>query len=162
MDRKLIDEFETGGDKLKKAIAGLSREDLLWVPPRGSEIGLWSIQQVVLHLTDDEIIWTTRMKSVIAEEHPKILGYDESKYASHLFYDAQDPQVAVQMLDMNRRQFSIVLRHLPESAFARKGEHNDIGFFTLEQAVEWINEHMDHHCHYIALKREKLGKAIAE
>jgi hypothetical protein len=34
--------------------------------------------------------------------------------------------------------------------------------FTLEQAIGWTVEHLDHHVHYIALKREKLGKPIKE
>ena len=91
MDRKIIDEFATGGGVLRKAIDGLSQQDMLWLPSRVVEIGHWSIQQVVFHLMDDELIWTARMKSVIAEDHPKILGYNESQFAAHLFYEAQDP-----------------------------------------------------------------------
>jgi len=162
MDGKILDDFETGGDTLRKAIEGLSREELLWVPPRGAGIGLWTIQQIVLHLMDDELIWTARMKSVIAEDHPKIGSYDEAKFAANLFYDAQDASVAAQILDMNRRQFSIVLRKLPDSAFARSGEHKDIGNFTLEQAVTWTAEHLHHHVLYIAMKRERLGKPLKD
>src|SRR5580698_2445276 len=73
MDRKIIDDFENGGEKLRRAIEGLSATELLWVPPRAAEVGLWTIQQVVLHLMDDELIWTARMKSVIAQERPKIM-----------------------------------------------------------------------------------------
>jgi hypothetical protein len=94
---------------------------------------------------------------VIAEDHPKILGFDENKFAAKLFYEAQDPQVAVQILDLNRRQFSIVLRKLLESAFARTGDHAEIGTFTLGQAVKWTAEHLHHHARYIAMKREKIG-----
>jgi hypothetical protein len=160
MDRKVIEDFETGGDTLRAAIKGLTREELLWIPPKGAKIGLWSIQQVVFHLMDDELIWTTRMKSVIAEDNPKILGYDESKFAANLLYDKQDANVGVQILDLNRRQFTLVLRNLPESAFARTGEHKDIGIFTLEQGVTWTAEHLHQHINYIALKREMLGKPL--
>jgi hypothetical protein len=160
MNRKTIDEFESGAETLRKAIAGLNRQELLWVPPPAARIGRWSIQQVVFHLMDDELIWTARMKEVIAEENPKIIGYDESKAAAKTFCEEEDAQVAVQILDMNRRQFSIVLKNLPDSAFARTGEHDGIGIFTLEQAVVWTNEHLGHHAHYIEMKREKLGKPL--
>jgi uncharacterized damage-inducible protein DinB len=162
MDQKTLDEFETGGAKLRNAIEGLTREELLWTPQAGEHLGLWSIQQVVFHLMDDELIWTARMKLVIAEDHPKILGYDEAKFAAKLHYDAQDPHVAVQILDLNRRQFAIVLRKLSEGAFSQTGEHSDIGPFTLEQAIIWTVEHLDHHVHYIALKREKLNKPLKD
>lgn len=39
MDRKRIDEFECGGEKLATAIAGLNRNELLWIPPRGPGLG---------------------------------------------------------------------------------------------------------------------------
>jgi uncharacterized damage-inducible protein DinB len=162
MERNRIDDFATGGRKLIRAIDGLSREDLLWQPPPQLQIGRWSIQQVVFHLMDDELIWTDRMKRVIAEENPKILNYDESKFAAKLFTEAQDAAVAAEILDLNRRQLAIVLRNLPAAAFARTGDHNDIGIFTLEQAVGWTAEHLDHHIYYIAMKREKLGKPLKD
>ena len=162
MDRKRIVEFESGGQKLARAIDGLNRRELLWVPPPGAGIGLWTIQQVVLHLRDDELIWTERMKRMIAEDNPTILNYDESKFAAKLFPEEQDAQAAVQILDLNRRLFAAVLRKLPDSAFERAGQHDDLGVFTLGQAVVWTVEHLDHHIHYIALKRQKIGKALKD
>lgn len=160
MDRNRIDDFETGGGKLRRAVDGLTREELLWQPPAALEIGLWSIQQVALHLMDDELIWSARMKLLIAQDNPTILNYDESKFASKLFPQEQDAHVAAEILDLNRRQLSIILRNLPPAGFARTGDHSDIGIFTLEQAVNWTAEHLDHHLYYIQMKREKLGKPL--
>lgn len=162
MDRKRIDEFESGGEKLAKAIAGLNRKELLWIPPPGAGIGLWSIQQIVLHLMDDELIWTARMKTIVAEDNPPIVGFDESKFAARLFVEEQDAQDAVRILDLNRRLFSAVLRKLPDSAFERTGQHDDLGVITLGQSVVWTIEHLDHHVKYIALKREKFGKSLKD
>jgi hypothetical protein len=161
MDRKIIDEFETAGAKLRKAITGLEKTDLLWVPPPGAGIGKWSIQQVVMHLMDDEIVWVARMKSIIAEDNPQILGFDESKFAQKLFNEEEDPELAVRIVETNRKQFAIVLRKLPDSAFTRTGRHNDLGAFTLAQGIQWTNEHLDHHCLYISMKRDRLKKPMA-
>ena len=160
MDRSIIDQFEPAGGKLRRAIGELEKKELLWVPAPGAGIGRWSIQQVVLHLMDDELIWTSRMKNVIAEENPPIAGFDESRFASRLFYEEQDAQMAVEILQLNRRQFSSVLRNLPEAAFQRTGQHVDLGPFTLEQAIVWTIEHLDHHIIYIDLKRQKFGKPL--
>jgi len=160
MDRKLIEEYESGGGKLAKAIEGLSQQDLLWVPAKEAGIGLWSIQQIVIHLMDSDLIWAARMKRIIAEDHPVILGYDETKFAASLFYELQDAAKAVQILDLNRRQFAKALRKLPDSAFQRTGEHNERGPITLEQSVRAMVEHLDHHVKFIRLKREKLGKPL--
>jgi uncharacterized damage-inducible protein DinB len=162
MDRKIIDEFEMAGAKLRKAIAGLSKEHLLWVPPPGAGIGRWTIQQVVLHLMDDELIWSARMKTIIAEDNPQILGFDESKFAAKLHSEEQDAELAVRILDLNRHLFSVVLRKLPDAAFARTGRHNDLGVITLGQSVQWTNEHLDHHILYIVMKRDRLGKPLKD
>jgi len=158
MDRKIVDQYETGGDKLKAAIAGLSKQEMLWTPPPEAGIGNWSIQQIVLHLLDADLIWAARMKCIIAEENPLLLGYDESKFAASLLPAEQDADNAVRIFDLNRRQFTRVLRKLPDSAFSRTGRHNERGVITLGQCVQREVEHVDHHLNFIRKKRDKLGK----
>jgi uncharacterized damage-inducible protein DinB len=162
MDPKLIDQYESGGSKLQRSITGLSSEDLLWIPPPDAQMGRWSIQQIVIHLMDSDLIWTNRMKSIIAEDNPTILGYDESKFAASLFYEAQNAESAIGLLDLNRRQFTKVLRKLPDSSFSRTGMHNERGSITLGQSVQLMVEHIDHHRGFILKKREKLAKPLKE
>jgi DinB superfamily len=162
MDGKLIDRYAAGGETLQKAVVGLSQQDLLWKPPAEAGIGLWSIQQIVIHLMDSDLIWAARMKSMIAEDDPQILGFDESKFADHLFYEDQDAQIALRLLDLNRRQMARVLRKLPDSAFSRTGQHNERGPITLVQSVHGTVEHLEHHVDFIRKKREKLGKAMKD
>src|SRR5271163_4772591 len=99
MDQKLVAQYEAGGQTLQRSVAGL-----------------WSIQQVIIHLMDADVMWAARMKLIIAEEHPTLLGFDEKKFAQSLFYQEQDAQAAMKLFDLNRQQFSRVLRKLPESA----------------------------------------------
>jgi uncharacterized damage-inducible protein DinB len=158
MDRSIIDQYEAGSAKLRAAIAGLSTQDLLWVPGKNDGVGLWSIQQIVIHLMDSDLIWASRMKTIIAEDHPRIIGYDETKFAERLFYDKQDPQLAVQIFDLNRKEFSKALRKLSDAGFARTAEHNERGSVTLGECVEIMVGHVAHHVKYIDLKLAKMGK----
>jgi uncharacterized damage-inducible protein DinB len=162
MNRKLIDEYEFGGGKLRKAIGGLSEKDLRWTPAPDAGVGLWSIQQIVIHLMDSDLIWAARMKSIIAEDNPMIVGYDESKFASHLFYAEQDAENALRIFDLNRRQFARILRSLSDSAYARTGRHSERGVITLEQSLQWMVEHVDHHVEFIRQKRQKLNKPLRD
>ena len=157
----IIDHYEAGPEKLKGAISGLSHEDMLWTPTDPT-LGRWSIQQIVIHLLDADLIWSSRMKSIIAEENPIILGYDETKFAERLLPDQQDAANAVRLFELNRRQFVHVLRKLPESAFARPGRHNERGTITLGQSLQMMVEHVDHHIAFIRKKRDKLGKLWKE
>src|SRR5437762_13284052 len=97
MSKDLIDEFEHGGEKLSLAIRGLAREDLICFPIRGK----WSIQQVVIHLMDSDLIASDRMKRTIAEDRPTLIGYDESKFIQHLAPDEQSAEDAVEMFGLN-------------------------------------------------------------
>jgi uncharacterized damage-inducible protein DinB len=153
-DRTLIDEYERGGEVLRRGIAGLSRDDLLAHPIAGT----WSIQQIVLHLMDSDLIWTDRAKRVIAEENPVLIGYDESKFAANLHYDQQSADSAVTIFDLNRRLFATVLRKLPEAAFERTGTHNEVGKVVLGSMVRRITDHVEHHMKFLREKRAKLGK----
>jgi uncharacterized damage-inducible protein DinB len=156
IDPLVIEQFEGGGEKLRQAIAGLSREDLLAFPVPGT----WSIQQIVIHLMDSELIGIDRMKRIIAEDNPLLIGYDETKFSQRLFYDQQSAEVAATMVDLARREFSKVLRKLPEEAFARAGIHNETGKVTLGEMVAKYVHHLDHHLRFVHEKRAKLGKAL--
>jgi hypothetical protein len=158
MDQKaLIDQFEAGGGKPKAAIAGLSREDLLAVPVPG----MWSIQQVIVHLQDSEAVAIDRMKRVIAEAKPPLLmGYDENQYTANLSYDQQSAVDAAEMVELGRRQFTKVLRKLPAAAWDRFGIHSERGKLTLSQLLESFTHHLEHHLKFVYEKRSKLGKTL--
>src|SRR5437899_3310295 len=130
-DRKVIDRYEAGGEHLAQAIRGLTREDLLAAAPDQPGAGKWTIQQVVIHLMDSDLIAADRMKRVIAEENPTLIGFDENKFASNLFYEDQSAEEAVKILAMNRKNVVNILRRLPDSAFDRAGTHNERGRQTL-------------------------------
>jgi uncharacterized damage-inducible protein DinB len=158
MDQKaLIDQFEAGGGKAKAAIAGLSREDLFAVPVPG----MWSIQQVIVHLQDSEAVAIDRMKRVIAEAKPPLLmGYDENQYTANLSYDQQSAADAVEMVELGRRQFTKVLRKLPAAAWDRFGIHSERGKLTLSELLQSFTKHLEHHLKFAYEKRSKLGKAL--
>src|SRR5438270_10338987 len=116
MDRsltELIDRYEKGAEKPRMAITGLLPEDLLAFPVPET----WSIQQIVVHLMDSDLIGADRMKRIIAEENPTLVGYDQDKFVANLFYDEQSAADAAEIFDRNRRLFAKVLRKLPDSVF---------------------------------------------
>src|SRR4051812_47622190 len=151
MEREIIDRYEHGGEKLRQAILGLTREDLHAFPVPGT----WSIQQIVLHLMDSDLILADRMKRVIAEDNPTLLAFDESKFAKNLFYDFQPAEDAAAVFALNRRVFTEVLRRLPDEAFARTGTHNERGVLSVAQMLQFAVDHLDHHLKFIRDKREK-------
>ena len=160
MNSELIEHYAAGGEKLAMAIRGLTREDLVALPAPDANVGKWSIQQVVIHCMDSELICADRLKRMIAEDNPTLIGYDENKFANNLFYDDQPSDVAVQIVDLNRKLFANVLRRLPESALQRKGTHNERGVITVGGYLKSTIEHLEHHLRFIHAKRANMGKEM--
>lgn len=149
----LIDQYEQGGPMLRAAVQGLTREQLTAFPVPGT----WSIHQVVLHLADSDLVIADRMKRVIAEDNPPLIGFDESRFVRELYYHDQSVEDALALFAVSRRQMARVLRRLPESAFARRGTHNQRGPMTLEQLLRGAIGHLEHHLKFLYEKKDKLG-----
>src|SRR3954453_8449190 len=99
MDRKLIEQYEHGGDRLREGGQGLTHEDLPALPVPGT----WSIQQIIIHLLDSDLVLSDRMKRVIAEEKPSLLAFDENRWAKQLAYDFRPAEDAIAMFVLNRK-----------------------------------------------------------
>src|SRR5262245_47270556 len=109
MDRTLIERYAAGATVPGEAIRGLSAADLNAVPVPGT----WSIQQIIIHLMDSDLIGADRMKRVAAEEMPQLIGYDETAFAKRLHPEKLDPVQACEVFRLNRLLTTTVLRNLP-------------------------------------------------
>lgn len=156
MDRSLIDQYVKGSDDLRMAVRGLEREDLLAHPVPGT----WSIQEIVIHLADSDLVISDRMKRVIAEDNPQLIGFDETRFVKGLHYNDQSIDDAVNLFELNRRQMARVLAKLPDQAFSRVGTHNERGPMKLSDLLAGAVSHLKHHLKFIVEKREKLGKMM--
>jgi hypothetical protein len=156
MHRDLIDQYAAGGGKLRPAIAGLTRDDLLARPGPGA----WSIHELVIHVVDSDFVGMDRMKRVIAESDPPLIGFDENLWiAAHAPHE-QSLDDAIVLFEAGRRQMVRILRELPVSAFSRAGQHSERGALTLENLVQTFVTHLDHHLKFLYEKRERLGKPL--
>lgn len=157
---ELISHYETGAEKLALSIRGLTAEDLLCAPPPDAGVGLWSIQQVVIHSMDSELVSIDRLKRMIAEDNPTLLGYDENKFVKSLFYHEQSVEDAITIINLSRRNFARVLRKLPPEGFERIGTHNERGKITVGAYLQGVVDHLEHHIKFIHGKRAHWGKEM--
>lgn len=158
MDRTVIAAYRAGANDVHKAIEGLTREELNSHPVPGT----WSVQENALHLMDSDLIAADRMKRVIAEDNPTLIGYNETRFAERLFHDQLDPKLAAEVFRLNRLLTAEILERLPDEAFQRTGEHNESGTLTLEKLVRGYVGHLEHHMKFVREKRQMLGKPLAE
>jgi uncharacterized damage-inducible protein DinB len=148
-----IEQYLAGPGLLRKAVAGMTREQLLARPVPGK----WSTLEVVCHLVDFDPIYADRMKRTIAEEKPKLIGADEKCFAARLAYHQRDLDEELSILEHTRRQMARILKTLQPADFARIGQHDERGPQTLEQLLTTITNHIPHHVKFIEEKRRALG-----
>ena len=143
---RMIDAYLAGVPALRQAVAGMSREQLTARPMPGK----WSTLEVICHLADFDPILADRMKRVIAEEKPALLGADENRFAAQLAYHERDLEEELIIIERTRQQLARILRTLPEEALARIGVHNERGELSLERMLTITTNHIPHHVQFIA------------
>lgn len=148
-----VQRYAEGAGVLAEAIQGLTAEQLTSRPVRGT----WSIQEIVLHLLDSDLIASHRMKRILAEDNPRLEAYDETAFAARLYYHELDPALACEMFRLNRRLTAATLRRLGAAEFDRGGVHAEAGRVTLGVLVRAYAQHLDHHLRFL---REKKGLVI--
>jgi uncharacterized damage-inducible protein DinB len=150
---ELIDNYLAGPRALRQAVAGLTREQLRARPVAGK----WSTLEVVCHLADFDPILADRMKRVIAEERPQLVGADENRFAAALAYHERDLEEELAIVERTRSQMGRILRTLAPEALQRVGVHSERGPRTLEELLTTATNHIPHHVKFIADKRRALG-----
>jgi len=150
---QLVNDYLAGPKMLRDAVRGLTRAQLLARPVAGK----WSTLEVICHLVDFDPIIADRMKRVIAEERPALLGADENLFAAALAYHDRDLEEELTILHKTRSQMARILGKLPDTALERVGVHNERGPRTLEQLVQTAIAHIPHHVKFIDEKRRALG-----
>ena len=152
-----IHRYRAGADQLAAAIVDLQPADLAAFPIPGT----WSIQQIVWHMLDSDLIGAERMKRIAVEQRPPLLiGYDESAFARYLPYDTLDPLRACEVFRLNRLITADLLARLPTDAAQHYGIHNEKGKVTLAEQVATYADHLDGHLAHLYKKRALLGKAL--
>lgn len=150
---RMIEGYLSGPGQLRHAVAGMSRDQLLARPVAGK----WSTLEVVCHLADFDPILADRMKRVIAEDRPTLLGADENRFAAALHYHGRDLEEELILIEKTRSQLARILGTLADDALQRVGVHNERGPRTLEQLLQTATNHIPHHIKFIDEKRKALG-----
>jgi uncharacterized damage-inducible protein DinB len=152
---ELLNAYLAGPALLKKAVADLSREQLVSRPIAGK----WSALEVVCHLADFEPVTADRVKRVLSHEKPTLLGADESLFAASLLYQQRDVNEELALIEATRAQLGRILRAMPAEAFQRVGNHNERGEVTVERLLTLAVNHIPHHVTFLNEKRKAMGLA---
>ena len=143
----LIEDYEAGADEVGRALGEIGRDAFDRRPPDGS----WNAREVVHHLADSEMRSAIRLRRLLSEDNPTILGYDEASYATIFRYAERPMEPALAAFRASRSTTSQILRQLDEAAFARGGTHQESGPYGVEHWLRIYARHAHEHADQIRI-----------
>ena len=151
-DEEPLTILTTTETQLREAIRGLSKDQL--AQPEAP--GKWSINHVLRHLADSEIVWGWRLRMVLAHDRPAITGYDQDAWVAAQHYGASAWSDLVDLWAGYNRHLLHVMSHMPdEQRYRERSGHSlDVIAFrelapdapaTLDYLMSDYVVHLEHH-----------------
>jgi hypothetical protein len=141
----LVERYRQGPAVVEAALAGASDADLDARPADGG----WTARETAHHIADSEITSAVRLRRLIAEDEPAILGYDGNEFARRLSYGSRPVGVALATISAVRAGTAEILDRLTEAEWARTGSHDEHPTYGVYEWLEIYAEHCHEHADQI-------------
>lgn len=151
----LLERYRRGAELLAVVLTGVFGEEEDFTPAPGK----WSIRQIIAHLADAELVGAHRFRQVVAEDNPTLVAFDQDAWARNLDYRQRKPKQSLETFRRIRAENYELLKALPESAFARSGNHTENGPVTLRSMLEGYAGHAESHARQMQAIREAYKQA---
>jgi len=103
--------------------------------------GKWTPNEVIGHLTDSEWVYGYRLRLILCEDAPPILGTRQDLWVSALRHNEREPSELVEIF-RTLRQFNLaVWKRLAPEDFERIGQHNERGPESLSMMLRLLAGH---------------------
>jgi uncharacterized damage-inducible protein DinB len=103
--------------------------------------GKWSVNEVLQHLADSELVFGWRIRLLLAHDRPTITGYDQDRWAERLRYADGDPAEAIERFALLRRANLRLLERASDADLQRVGVHAERGEETLAHVIRLYAGH---------------------
>jgi hypothetical protein len=143
--QRLIEQYAAGPERLRAAFAAVPDPVRQWRPAPTE----WSAHEIVCHCADSETNASLRIRYLVAEREPLIVGYDQELWARLFDYHARPVGTAMATVEAVRANTVPVLRALPEEAWRKEGRHTESGRYSAEDWLRIYAEHLEGHARQI-------------
>lgn len=109
--------------RLAVAVAGVAPARLR----TPESVGKWSVAHVIQHLADSDLVWSWRLRVILAQDRPPITGYDQDLWAERLHYEDARPDEALELFRVVRAANLRLLDRATPDDLARVGVHSERG-----------------------------------
>jgi hypothetical protein len=87
----------------------------------------WSVLELLGHLTDAELVMSTRYRWALSHDRPPLLGYDQDAWVERLHHNADDPQTSLAFFALLRNANLALWRQSGTAERARVAMHAERG-----------------------------------
>lgn len=117
--------------------------------------GGWSARQILEHLFETELHFSSRMRVAIANPGGRVLPFDQDLYSARIPTDQVQDGLLLDALAALRGVNLAILRALPDSVWGQTVEHPENGTQTLDTIATVFGNHVSDHLD--DLKKAQLG-----
>jgi hypothetical protein len=153
----LIEQYEAGHQAVVDALAGISPVEL----EAREAPGEWCPREIVHHLADSEMTSAVRLRLLIAEDNPTLVGYDQEAFVANL-YPQRPVEPSLAAFGAARACTAPILRQLTEDQWQRSGHHTETGRYFVEEWLELYAVHAHDHADQIRRARASLVAQAAD
>jgi hypothetical protein len=152
-DEKLdrISAFENGYSRVDELIAGIDREELLFVPAARDA---WSVNDFLVHFLDADLSLAFRIRTAIAEPGQAVPVWEEEAWHDKLHYDDEDGPSCLNLAKGIRSFLAVSLRSVADADWSLLAIlHPSKGRLGLEELLEMYDQHIVFHLPLIKRNR---------
>jgi hypothetical protein len=143
---ELIRRYAAGPDRLETALATVPAEARQWRPAPGK----WTVHEIIVHCADSETNAHMRIRYLLGEAKPLVVGYDQDRWAIDMDYHAHPLEPALAVIRAVHANTLPLLARLTEAQWARTGQHSEHPTYGVEQWLAIYAEHLEVHERQIA------------
>ena len=103
--------------------------------------GKWTPNEVIGHLTDSEWVYGYRLRLILCEDNPTILGTSQDLWVAALRHNQREPSEFVEIFGTLREFNLAVWRRTSPADLERTGEHNERGSESLSVMLRLLAGH---------------------
>ncbi len=121
--------------------------------------GKWTPNEIIGHLVDSEWVYGYRLRLILCEDNPTILGMNQDLWVARQRYNQREPAELVEIF-RTMRQFNLaVWRDVSPADLERTGQHNERGPESLGTTLRMLAghdlNHLDQIRRYIQAVRQR-------
>jgi uncharacterized damage-inducible protein DinB len=128
-------------DALRKRLSRVPRPRMSRSPAKGK----WSIAQILAHLSEMEILWGYRIRTILEKKGVPIIGIDQDAWAKVGRYEKSDPRRSLAAFRAAREANLDLARRVPKAALSRYGTHSQFGRLSIADIFTFLAGHDVNH-----------------